>query len=99
MIVTISVPKKRLSPIFFLGFFISPAIKVTLFQASLEKIEPTMAAAIAPSTATPETGVINIFHADIFHAPGICPVCMPDISLLQRSKNQKQSIQKGITIS
>ena len=33
------------------GFLISPAIKVTLFHASLLKIEPTIAAAIAPSPA------------------------------------------------
>jgi hypothetical protein len=33
------------------GFFISPAIKVTLFHASLLKIEPTIAAAMAPRAA------------------------------------------------
>ncbi|MNE31990.1 hypothetical protein D3C80_1255830 [compost metagenome] len=54
--VTISVPRKRLSPIFRFGFFISPAIKVTLFQASLLKTEPTIAAAIPPSKAVPAIG-------------------------------------------
>ena len=36
---------------FLFGFFISPAIKVTLFQASLLKILPTIALAIAPNAA------------------------------------------------
>src|SRR5678816_3365241 len=49
--VTIKVPKKRLKPIFRFGFFISPAINVTLFHASLLKIDPTMEAATAPSMA------------------------------------------------
>src|SRR5690349_10600148 len=56
--VTINVPRKRLSPIFLLGFFISPAINVTLFHASLLKIEPTIAAAIPPNKAVPAMGVI-----------------------------------------
>src|SRR5689334_13381346 len=56
MIVTISVPKKRLRPILRLGFFISPAIKVTLFQASLLKIDPTIATATAPASTSPLIG-------------------------------------------
>src|SRR4051812_28899583 len=54
--VTISVPRKRLSPIFRRGFLTSPAMKVILFQASLLKIEPTIAAAIPPTTAAPVIG-------------------------------------------
>jgi rfaE bifunctional protein kinase chain/domain len=68
--VTISVPKKRLNPIFLLGFFISPAIKVTLFQESLLKIEPDMAEAIAPIKAMPVMGsqvpASGVFAAGIF---------------------------------
>src|SRR5690348_7098341 len=51
MIVTIIVPKNKLSATSRFGFFISPAIKVTLFQESLLKIDPTMEAAIAPKAA------------------------------------------------
>ena len=51
--VTINVPNNKLNPKFRLGFFISAAIKVTLFQASLLKILPTIAAAIAPANALP----------------------------------------------
>ena len=51
------VPKNKARPIFRLGFFTSPAIKVTLFQASLLKIEPTIAAAIAPIIAVPAISV------------------------------------------
>src|SRR5437763_15375463 len=47
MMVTINVPRNKLSPIFLFGFFISPAIKVTLFHASLLKIDPTIAMASA----------------------------------------------------
>src|ERR1700694_236638 len=43
---------------FLCGFLISPAMKVTLFQASLLKTEPTMAAAIPPNKAAPPMGVI-----------------------------------------
>ena len=62
----------KLNPIFF-GFFISMAIKVTLFHASLLKIEPTIEAAIAPSTATPITDVISVSVAIFFMGPGIRP--------------------------
>src|SRR5687768_1844950 len=51
MSVTIEVPKNRLRPILRLGFLISPAINVTLFQESLLNIEPTIAAATAPKAA------------------------------------------------
>ena len=51
--VTINVPRNKLNPIFFFGFFISPAINVTLFQASLLKIDPTIDAAMAPNNAAP----------------------------------------------
>ncbi len=51
MIVTINVPRNKLRPMLRCGFFISPAIKVTLFHASLLKIDPTIAAAIAPTAA------------------------------------------------
>ena len=54
--VTIEVPKNKLNPILRCGFFISPAIKVTLFQESLLKIDPTIAAAINPIKAVPPTG-------------------------------------------
>ena len=54
--VTILVPKNKLSPILRCGFLISPAMKVTLFQESLLKIEPTIAAAISPIKAVPCTG-------------------------------------------
>src|ERR1017187_9512006 len=53
MMVTIRVPRKRERPIFFCGFFISPAMKVTLFHASLLKTDPTIAAAIPPNSAAP----------------------------------------------
>src|SRR5450432_3186336 len=59
MIVTIRVPRKRDSPIFFCGFFISPAIKVTLFQASLLNTDPTIAAAIPPNKAAPPIECIS----------------------------------------
>src|SRR4051794_10401941 len=48
-----NVPRKSDKPIFFCGFFISPAINVTLFQASLLKTDPTIAAAIPPNKAAP----------------------------------------------
>ena len=66
MTVTIKVPKKRLNPIFRFGFFISPAIKVTLFHASLLKIEPTIEAAMAPKIATPKMGVVLLSDAIVF---------------------------------
>src|SRR6059058_5435233 len=56
MMVTINVPRNKLNPMFLFGFFISPAIKVTLFHASLLKIDPTIALAIAPIIAIPITG-------------------------------------------
>src|SRR5687767_1417239 len=59
---TIKVPRNKLNPIFLFGFLISPAIKVTLFHASLLNTEPTMDAAIAPRAATPTT-------AEIFTCP------------------------------
>src|SRR6059058_5495442 len=46
------VPKNKLNATSLFGFFISPAINVTLFQESLLKIEPTIDAAIAPNAAT-----------------------------------------------
>src|ERR1017187_8141065 len=58
MMVTIRVPRKRERPIFFCGFFISPAMKVTLFHASLLKTDPTIAAAMPPNKAAPAIGVI-----------------------------------------
>ncbi len=42
--------------ILLLGFFISPAIKVTLFQLSLLNMEPDMAEAMAPINAIPPMG-------------------------------------------
>ena len=42
---------------FFAGFLISPAMNVTLFQASLLNTEPTMAAAMPPMRAAPAMGV------------------------------------------
>ena len=50
-----SVPRNKLKPIFLFGFLTSPAINVTLFQASLLKIEPTIAAEMAPKIALPAT--------------------------------------------
>ena len=61
-----SVPKKRLKPILRFGFLISPAINVTLFQASLLKIEPTIEAAMAPKIATPKIGVVLLSEAIVF---------------------------------
>ncbi|MNR29913.1 hypothetical protein D3C85_1473310 [compost metagenome] len=49
--VTMIVPRARLSPTFRFGFLISPATKVTLCKESLLKIEPTIAAAMAPKAA------------------------------------------------
>src|SRR5580765_4167613 len=60
MIVTISVPRNKLSPIFRCGFLISPAMNVTLFHASLLKMEPTIALATAPRAAAPITGCQEI---------------------------------------
>src|SRR4051812_37362099 len=57
MMVTISVPMNKLRPILRFGFFISPAIKVTLFHASLLKTDPTMAAAMPPINAAPAIGL------------------------------------------
>jgi hypothetical protein len=57
MMVTIKVPRNKLSPIFLFGFFISPAMNVTLFHASLLKIEPTIAAAIPLSNILPLIGI------------------------------------------
>ena len=66
MTVTINVPKKRLNPILRFGFLISPAIKVTLFHASLLNIEPTIEAAIAPKMATPKIGAVLLSDAIVF---------------------------------
>src|SRR5436853_7943780 len=49
MMVKISLPKNRLKQMLRCGFFISPAMNVTLFQASLLKMEPTIETAIAPN--------------------------------------------------
>src|SRR5690606_12805165 len=57
--VTINTPRKRLNPTFRFGFFISPAMKVTLFQASLEKMEPTMAETIPAKMAAPNVGIAD----------------------------------------
>src|SRR4029078_11821428 len=88
MIVTINVPRNKLNPIFFLGFFISPAMKVTLFHASLLKIEPTMDAAMAPSAAIgkysfipPSSEILFIFHAScqfVCHVPDLDPIRKPN---------------------
>ena len=53
MIVTSKVPRNKLLGIFFFGSLISAAMKVTLFQASLEKRELIIVAPIAPSRAKP----------------------------------------------
>ena len=55
MTLTINVPKNKLNPTFRFGFLISPAMKVTPFQASLENIEPTQAAETAAIKAIPPT--------------------------------------------
>ena len=55
-----------------LGFLISPAIKVTLFQASLLKIDPTILAAIAPKIATPKMGVVAPSAAIFFILHASC---------------------------
>src|SRR6476661_7419685 len=47
---------------FFFGFFISPAIKVTLFQASLLNMEPTSAEVKAPIIAKP----VSVCHTGGF---------------------------------
>ena len=57
--VTIEVPINKLKGIFFLGFLISPAINVTLFQASLEKMEPIIAVPKASISAIPVMGEID----------------------------------------
>lgn len=56
MIDTIKVPKNKLKPTFLFGFLISPAIKVTPFQASLENTDPTNAAEIPVIRAVPLIG-------------------------------------------
>ena len=87
--VTISVPKNKLRPILRCGFLISPAIKVTLFHASLLKIEPTIDTAIAPIKTFKLIG----FHPDAVSAPlafitplfciAVKPVLMPEVLLHQ----------------
>ena len=51
--VTRKVPRNKLSPTLRFGFLISPAIKVTPTQASLENKEPTIAAEIPAIKAVP----------------------------------------------
>ena len=53
------VPINKLNGIFFFGFLISPAIKVTLFHASLENIDPIMAVPRARIKAIPVMGEID----------------------------------------
>ena len=60
MIVTINVPKNKLRGIFFCGFFISPAMNVTLFHASEEKRELMIVAPNAPSSAKPVKATVVI---------------------------------------
>ena len=45
---------------FFEGFFISPAMKVTLFQASLLNKDPFMEIAMAPSNAIPLIALVTV---------------------------------------
>ena len=76
--VTINVPKKRLRPIFRWGFLISPAIKVTLFQESLLKIEPTIEAAIAPINTPPVMGCQLVGdNTPVAFEPRSCIACKP----------------------
>ena len=53
--VTIPVPSNKLRGIFFCGSLISPAIKVTLFHASLLNREPIMAVPKTNNNAKPLT--------------------------------------------
>src|SRR6218665_2451077 len=55
MMVTSSVPNKRLKPMLRLGFFTSPEMNVMLCQESLEKSEPFIAIAMAQNTSSPES--------------------------------------------
>src|SRR5690606_28503514 len=57
--VTIRVPKNKLRPTFFLGFLISPAIKVTFSQATLLNTEPTIAELISPIATIKVAGPSN----------------------------------------
>ena len=57
--VTMNVPRKRLSGIFFLGLITSPAVKVMLFQASDENRDPTMAIPMAATRANPPNGILT----------------------------------------
>src|SRR3970040_3077896 len=54
---TIKVPRNRLKPTLRFGFLISPAMKVTPSQATLENIEPTKAAEIADIKTIPLIGI------------------------------------------
>ena len=79
--------KKRLSPILRFGFLISPAIKVTLFHASLLNIEPTMDAAIAPKMATPNSGVVLPSVAIVFISQACSQLAFQILAFEANKKN------------
>ena len=68
-------------PIFFFGFLISPAIKVTLFQASLLKIEPTIEEAIAPTAAAPINGRTIVLNPPASVPAAIDCICQAFVQL------------------
>jgi hypothetical protein len=84
------VPKNKLRPIFLFGLRISPAMKVTLFHASLLKIEPTMAAAIAPNAIAvvyEETEPSFANH----EGPGVFPVHVPNLTIRNDETKNNQA--------
>ncbi len=72
------------------GRLISPAMKVTLFQASEEKIAPTIAHEMASTSGPPFRNWCMMLPpaplADAFCCPGIAPVHMPERAILNHHK-------------
>ena len=58
---TIKVPRNMLNPTFLFGFLISPAMKVTPVQESLENKVPTIAAEIPEIKAVVPIGIQDPF--------------------------------------
>ena len=95
------VPKNKLFGIFFLGSFISPAIKVTLFQASEEKSELIIVAPNAPIKAKPDRGITShspLGNFTVLYASHMCskfcektsvfkPIANPKIINAKRANN------------
>ncbi|MNR04211.1 hypothetical protein D3C85_1201500 [compost metagenome] len=84
------VPRNRLSPTLRSGFLISPAMKVTPFQASLENKEPTREAETAAKRTDPPTVIQDplstlkdlVLQASAqlaFHISDLAPKVKPNI--------------------